>query len=357
MKILYIPFLSLLFILQNSFAINMKKNYKIPQAQIDSFLKPIITKPYIIKIYSRYQHKATHLNSDTIFVKEGLKNLGKYRWMSRYKAYANTKNGRALFFKKDKKYLISYIKPESNYLFTKNLKSINATRLSKTKLKKIFRTFNRTKISASKEIFYTTLIKKLKKNRFLCLKNKEYILIIDKNLQKSYVFQFHKKSLSLEYIGGDRISTGNASLNTRNSRFVDTPIAIINRKKYRKGDWHANKTNFSEYGIKGGRVFYLGKYILPIEYNSKIKRKIHLAIHSTNPIDNLLLGHKASRGCIRISDNFNKILKKSALIDGVNGKYVIILDSKLSQKENIKRIKEFFAHKDQVGQNKKYAMK
>ena len=158
----------------------------------------------------------------------------------------------------------------------------------------------------------------------------------------------------LEYIGGDRVSTGNPNLNTRNSRFVDTPIGIIDRKKYRMGDWQANRTNFSEYGERGNRVFYLGKYIVPIEYNSRFKRLVHLAIHSTNPIDKQLLGYKASKGCIRISDNFNKILRKSALIDGKNGKYVIILDSKLSIKENIRRVREFFTYKKQ---NRKYAMK
>ncbi len=345
-----------LLFLQNSFAINMKKNYKIPQNKIDSFFLPAEKKSNIFTVYSKTRHKAPYLKSDTIFVKEGLRNKGKYTWIKRYNAYVNTKNKRALFFKKNKKYLISLVQETNNENLNKDLQSLDKNRLSKARLKEIFKLYTNTKLDLKKSLFYDSLIKNLKNNKLLRLKDKEYMLLIDKDLQKSFIFQFHKHNNSLEYIGGDTVSTGNPTLNTRNSRFVDTPIGIINRKNYKRGDWRADKTNFSEYGQRGNRVFYLGKYVVPIEHNSKIRRLVHLAIHSTNPIDKELLGYRASKGCIRISDNFNNILRKTALIDGKNGKYVIILDSSLSAKENIKRIKEFFTYK-QKKKNKKYAMK
>ncbi len=340
----------------NIFAINMQRGYKIPQEKIDALLKPAIEKPYIIKVHLNHKQKAKQFASKIIFVKRGLRNLGKYRWINHYKAYINTKNGRALFFRKNKTYLISNIKTKHNEILENKLNSINKNNLSKKELKKIFKLFTGEKIDKKREYFYSILIKDLSKDKLLYLRNREYFLLIDKNIQKSYVFLYHKKNLTLEYIGGDKISTGNSTLNTRNSRFAETPLGIINRKRYRMGDWHANKTNFSEYGTKGNRVFYLGQYLLPLAYDSKIKRNIHLAIHSTNPIDSLLLGHKASKGCIRISDNLNNILRKSALIDGKNGKYVIIVDSKLSIKQNIKRMKRFFTYKLKRKKHKKYAM-
>ncbi len=356
-KIYYTFFAISLLFAQNSFSVNMQKAYKIPQEKIDSFFNPAKKKSNIFTVYSKTKHKAPYLKSDVIFVKEGLKNLGKYRWINTYNAYTNTKDKKALFFKKDKKYLISTIKNSNNNHLNTDLKLINSNNLSKLKLKKIFKKYTDASIDHGKKIFYNNMLKSLKRYNLLYLRDKEYILIIDKNIQKSYVFQFHKRGLSLEYIGGDKVSTGNSSLNTRNSRFVDTPIAIINRLRYKRGDWHADKTNFSEYGKRGNKVFYLGKYIVPIQYNSKIKRMVHLAIHSTNPIDKQLLGYKASKGCIRISDNFNNILRKSALIDGKNGKYVIILNSNLSIKENIKRVRKFFTYKKRKTKNEKYAMK
>ena len=335
----------------------MKKSYRISQEKIDSLFRPAEKEPDIFTVYSKSKHKVSYLKYNLIFVKEGLRNLGRYKWIKKYKAYTNTKNGRALFFKKGKKYLISVIQIKKHTLFNQDLKSLNKEKLSKNNLKKIFKIFTKTDIQPEKLVFYNNLIKNLKNKKFLYLKDREYLLLIDKNLQKSYIFQYHINTLSFEYIGGDKISTGNPSLNTRNSRFIDTPVGVINRKRYRRGDWRADKTNFSEYGERGNRVFYLGKYIVPIEYNSKIRRLVHLAIHSTNPIDKRLLGYKASKGCIRISDNFNKILRKTALIDGKNGKYVIIADSKLTISENIKRMREFFTYKKRKIKNKKYAMK
>jgi hypothetical protein len=239
----------------------------------------------------------------------------------------------------------------------RELKDIGKNRVSKQRLKKIFRDISHLNSAPTKLLFYGKVVKNLTKQRLLNLRDNEYILLVDKALQRSLVVQYHKKSDSLEFIGGDSVSTGNSSLNTRNSRYVDTPICIINRKLYRRGDWRADRTNFSEYGRFGNRVFYLGKYIVPIEYNSKVKRVVHLAIHSTNPIDLKLLGHRASKGCIRISDNFNKILRKTALIDGKIGKYVIVVDSSLGVSENVKRAKEFFSYKIPKKRPKKYAMR
>jgi hypothetical protein len=322
----------------NLSAINMSYNYKVPINMLDNFFDPIEHHKNIIEIKPNHIYNAGFMLDYTIFVKKNLHNMGIYKWSRSKNHYVGLISRRVLVFKKNNLYLISKISKINNNFMQTYLKRLDKKKILEKKLKSLFYTYSKTYITHKEFEFYSRLIQDFIKKKLLYFKNSEYFFLIDKNTQKGYIFAYDGNTRNIKYIGGDKLSTGNSKLNSRNNRFFETPIAIINRKHYHKGDWRANKGNFSEYGTKGSRVFYLGKYMIPIQYNSKIRREVHLAIHSTNPIDSKLLGHKASKGCIRISQNLNKILSKSGIIDGQNGKYVIIIDSSLSIKENLRRL-------------------
>ncbi|MDX1808129.1 MAG: L,D-transpeptidase [Sulfurospirillaceae bacterium] len=352
--------IGLIFVLmsQGLFAYNtnsMKKNYHEDINLPDTILHPLIQDKKIIKIEAKTKHKAKYLGINSIYVKENIENLGKYVWNKKRQAYISPLNRKELIFEAKKIYLISQAKYDDMKTIKNDLAKINKKNLSDHELKDLFSSYNQLSIKEKELMFCSDLVDTLIKNRLIYLKNKEYFLLIDKNKQRGYIFSFHKSNKSLEYIGSDHISTGNPSFNSRNDRYFETPIGIINRARYRRGDWISIKKNAFKYGERKDRIYYLGKYLIPIADKSKFKREVHLAIHSTTPIDAMLLGHKVSKGCIRISRELNKILNKSAIIDGKNGKYVIIIDSSLPIKENLKKLEKFSKEKIKHKRNK-YAM-
>ncbi|WP_024786696.1 MULTISPECIES: L,D-transpeptidase [unclassified Lebetimonas] len=337
-KTLFIP----AFTFNNLHAFNysqtMSKHYKVKDYVVEKFLSPVLMDKSILKIRTYYTKKAPYLHIHTIFVKENFHNLGLYNWNNRFHSYINILDNKPLILKPKTIYLISKIN------FTNKNDDIPDLRNFTTKKLKnylIHSKFLYHSISYKNFLFYRNIIRKLINDRLIYLKNKEFIFLVDRGIQKAFIFNYNKKYNNISYIGSSKVSTGNPRLNSRNDRYFQTPIMIINRKKYLRGDWKTDKTNFQEYGAKNNRIFYLGKHNIPIDDNSHIFREVHLAIHSTNPIDTKLLGHKASRGCIRISSNLDKILNKSGIIDGKKGKYVIVIDSSLKLKDNIKLIKKF----------------
>jgi len=316
----------------------MSKTYKVKDYIVERFLSPLLKNKNIIKIKTNHTHKAPYLHIHTVFVKENFHNLGLFRWNQKFNSYLNIFSKRPLILKPKKIYLISktnFTKQHNRllnikkYLTAKELKHY----LLLSKLHK--------HISYKKFLFYKKIIRKLINKKLIYLKNNEFIFLIDRYTQKALILSYNKKHNFVSYIASSKVSTGNPHLNSRNDRYFQTPLMIINRKKYVRGDWRANKRNFQEYGKRNNRIFYLGKHIIPLNDNSNILKEVHLALHSTNPIDSRLLGHKASRGCIRISSTLNKILDKGSILDGKNGKYIIAIDSSLKIKENIKRIKRF----------------
>lgn len=354
--------ISLVFVLllmsQGLFAYNtnsMKKNYHEDINLPDTILHPLIQEKKLMRIETKSESKAHYLGQDAIYVKENIENLGKYIWNKSKQAYINTLNKKELIFKEKKVYLISEAKYDDISVFNDSLAKISKKNLSDKELKSLFDSYSKASIGEKELSFCNNLIDTLVKNRLINFKNKEYFFLVDKNTQRGYIFLFHKSNKILEYIGSDNISTGNPSYNSRNDRYFETPIGIINRDKYRRGDWKSVKKNSFKYGSRSDRIYYLGKYLIPIAQESKFKREVHLAIHSTTPIDAMLLGHKVSKGCIRISRELNKIFNKSAIIDGTNGKYVIIIDSSLPIKENVRRLEKFSKEKFE-NKRKKYAM-
>ncbi|WP_331775927.1 L,D-transpeptidase [Sulfurospirillum sp. 1612] len=343
---------------QNLWAYNtnsMKKNYHEAVRLPDTILKPLIEDKKITKIKTTVAYQPQYLGMDAIYVKENIDNLGKYRWNKKSKTYINALNHRALKFKKNHIYLISKVQYAKISQLDDALKTIGKKNISAQKLKDLFENYNNRDITKRNLSFYHELVQTLLADRLIWLKNREYLFIVDKKTQRAYIFTFQKSLDTIEFIGSDKISTGNPRYNSRNNRYFETPIGIINRAKYRRGDWRAVSKNAFKYGEKSDRVYYLGTYTIPIAYQSKFKREVHLAIHSTTPIDAMLLGHKVSKGCIRISRHLNKILNKSALLDGKNGKYVIIIDSSLPMAENIRQMM-LFSSKSLKNRSKKYAM-
>ena len=334
----------------------MGKNYHEAYNLPDTILNPLIEDKKITKIETTASYKPQYLGMDAIYVKKNINNLGKYRWNKKSKIYINALNHRALIFKKNRVYLISKIQYAKMSKLDDALQKIGKKNISPQKLKDLFENYNNRVIKEANFLFYRKLVQTLLSHHLIWLRNREYLFIVDKNRQRGYIFAFRKALDSIEYIGSDKISTGNPRYNSRNNRYFETPIGIINRAKYRRGDWRAASKNAFKYGEKSDRIYYLGTYIIPIATQSKFMREVHLAIHSTTPIDAMLLGNKVSKGCIRISRGLNKIFNKSALIDGKNGKYVIIIDSSLPIDENIKRLEQF-SRKSLKKANKKYAMR
>ncbi|NOX15222.1 MAG: L,D-transpeptidase [Epsilonproteobacteria bacterium] len=337
-----ILFCFLLTFLQNSFASQidktMNKHYRVQLSLIQKFYTPLKNRKNVLIINSHYKHKAPYFGSKLIFAKEEVDPLGTYKWDNVKHTYKNTNNLTALVLKKTIYIITPLKKYRNNNKFEKYIKKIDKNHLSKDFLKRIFKSYDSVKPDFNKFAFYEKIVLNLTTKKIIKIKNKKFFILVDRGTQKLYIFTYHKK---IRYIGSDKISTGNPMLNSRNDRFFQTPLAVFDRAKYKRGDWHTNKKNFAEYGYKGNRIYYLGKHLIPLKYKTDYKREVHLAIHTTNPIDIMMLGHKASKGCIRITPQLNTILNKSGIIDNINGRYIIIVDSKLSTKENIKRIKYF----------------
>ncbi len=341
-------FALLLICLQNSFANQIDKTmhryYKVPVKLIEKFYAPLDNKNNILILYPKSKYKAPYLGSKLIFVKKGVNSLGTYKWNKSKHIYINIDNSKTLTLDKMIYIIIHVKKYKKSFTFKKEIRKLDKKHLSENILKSVFHTYASAKPDSNKFGFYKQIISKLKKKHLIGFKNKEYFVLLDRGTQKIYIFMYNKISRYrwiMQYIGADKVSSGNPALNSRNHRFFQTPLAVFNRQRFKRGDWHTDKKNFAEYGYKGNRIYYLGKYIIPIKHGTRYKREVHLAIHTTNPIDILMLGHKASKGCIRITPELNNIFNKSGIIDNINGKYIVVIDSKLSTKENLKRIKYF----------------
>lgn len=145
------------------------------------------------------------------------------------------------------------------------------------------------------------------------LTENKYVGYINLNTQTFYIY-FVDDNKDLQFVSKALISSGNKS---RGKKYFETPQVLIDRTLYVNGDWYAEGTESKGFGNQGEKIFWLG-----------IHNDVHLAMHTTTPYGVENLGKKFSKGCIRVSPIFNKILRETKLFDGKFGRYILIDDMK-----------------------------
>lgn len=144
----------------------------------------------------------------------------------------------------------------------------------------------------------------------------EFVLIGDKspNKQKMHIFIVYEKEPY--YIGSTKISTGEKS---RYDHYY-TPIGIFENKtdilNYRALGTK-NAKGIRGNGSKGARVYDFGWVNANKSWKHKVKTTpIRFQMHATD-VDYLegALGRRASKGCIRLSNWFNRFIDEYGVLD------------------------------------------
>lgn len=158
------------------------------------------------------------------------------------------------------------------------------------------------------DLLNETIINHIKEKE-LKLDKPQYIGYINLNTQTFYIYYFNENQ-EFNFIGKSLISSGNKN---RGKKFFETPEVLVDRSLYINGDWYAEGTESKGFGNQGEKIFWLG-----------IHNDIHLAMHTTTPYGVENLGKKFSKGCIRVSPMFNKILRETSIFDVKLGKFILI---------------------------------
>jgi len=142
----------------------------------------------------------------------------------------------------------------------------------------------------------------------------QYYVYVDRSpsRQMIFVFFFNWFSKTVEFIGADRVSTGNPQ---RKGHFL-TPTGVF-KNTIKNFGYRAlgtkNNQGWKSLGRKGSRVWDFGWQ--KTDYK-KEKRDIRLLLHATDPIyGEKRLGMIDSKGCIRISAKLNKFLDYYGILD------------------------------------------
>lgn len=247
----------------------------------------------------------------TPYPEEKCGNYGEYEYIENLNSYfsLNFKESKEFKLEKDCTYKIVKIHKKNSYqeLIFKN-------KHENDELIEIFGKYikNGTKIDETINLNNVEVLKEKLNNKEIILEKDQYVSLINLNTQTYYIYHFNYLENSFSFIGKTLISSGNK---IRGKKYFETPETIIDRTVFKNGDWLAEGTDGKGFGEKGDRIFWLG-----------IQKGIHLAMHTTTPWGVENLGKKYSKGCIRISPIFNKILRETEIIDGIFGKY-IVLDS------------------------------
>lgn len=169
-------------------------------------------------------------------------------------------------------------------------------------------------------------LKKIQKH--LTLNNSEYLIYVDKSVQKLFVIHFDWKNFNLLWY--DKISTWNPKKSKKHS---ETPNLIINRSLLLKKDRRAEWTWTAWFGKKDSKVFFLGEYYqtkladnISLTPDKWLWVNIHLASHCTNQTWLANLWKKMSQWCIRLSIFLNILLDKLSLLNN-RWKYFIIWEA------------------------------
>lgn len=230
-------------------------------------------------------------------------NCGDY---GEYEYQKETNSYRSLHFKENKEFKLINGCTYTIVNITKKNNKLIETINNNSNIKEVMEKFIKKSVEIEKEMDDKNKEKIKEKN--LKLNENEYISIINLNTQTYYIYQF--KNDDYIFIGKTLISSGNPK---RGKKYFDTPEVVIDRTQFVNGDWLAMGTDGKGYGEKGDKIFWFG-----------IHNGVHLAMHTTTPWGVENLGKKYSKGCIRISPIFNKILKETKIIDGIKGKFIII---------------------------------
>ena len=157
----------------------------------------------------------------------------------------------------------------------------------------------------------------------------QFFLLVDRNheVQKAFVAFYDATDGKVTFIGAEKISTGNP----KRRGYFETPTGIFENKpanmSYRALGTK-NKLGWRGFGVKGSRVWDLG-------WQRTVKGRgepmdIRLLVHATDPeFGEPRLGTVQSKGCIRVTGNFNRFLDRYGILDreyetSAKAKYVLL---------------------------------
>lgn len=175
----------------------------------------------------------------------------------------------------------------------------------------------------------------------------QFFLLVDRNhsAQKAFLAFYDAERSTVAVVGGDRASTGNP----RRRGHFETPVGVFENTpanmSYRALGTR-NKDGWRGFGVKGMRVWDLG-------WQRTVKGRgepmdIRMLVHATDPgLGEKRLGTVQSKGCIRLTERFNRFLDHYGILDReyegnvrarhvllpkrepvpLAGKFVVVIDS------------------------------
>jgi len=157
----------------------------------------------------------------------------------------------------------------------------------------------------------------------------QFFLLVDRNhsVQRAFLAFYDSAEGKVILVGGERTSTGNPA----RRGFFETPTGIFENKpanmSYRALGTK-NSKGWRGLGAKGARVWDLGWQRTAKGRNEPMD--IRLLVHSTDPeFGEPRLGTIDSKGCIRITAQFNRFLDYHGILDkeyetSAKAKYVLL---------------------------------
>lgn len=157
----------------------------------------------------------------------------------------------------------------------------------------------------------------------------QFFLLVDRSheVQKAFVVFYDAKEEKVIFIGGEKVSTENP----KRRGYFETPTGVFENKpanmSYRALGTK-NAKGWRGFGSKGSRVWDLG-------WQRTVKARgepmdIRMLVHATDPeFGEPRLGSVQSKGCIRVTKNFNKFLDHYGILDreyeaSVKANYVLL---------------------------------
>lgn len=184
----------------------------------------------------------------------------------------------------------------------------------------------------------------------------QYVLLVDRNPHVQTMFIYNKPQQGgWELLVAAPVSTG------RTGRFDHylTPLGVF-AHSLANPDFRAegtlNKHGVRGYGVKGMRVYDFGWANSERGWGTREVGTIRLQMHATDPAKlETRLGQRASKGCVRISTELNRLIDHFGLIDADYdaavkqgqklwvlrkdrqpvahpGRYMVVVDSAVSEK-------------------------
>lgn len=142
-----------------------------------------------------------------------------------------------------------------------------------------------------------------------------YVLVADRNPNVQAALLYLRTAGAWRFVGAVPVATGRTG---RVDHHV-TPVGVFPHVRANP-DYRAEGTRNSNgirgYGAKGMRVFDLGWQTGTKGWGTPEPREIRLQMHATDPdVLEPRLGVPASKGCIRVSAEFNRFLDRHGVLD------------------------------------------